>query len=114
MTLESAYYESSAFWSHGMVEDPANLKRLDATARMVRENARTLVDVGCGNGVFGRLLKQRRPELHVTCVDRSAAALAHVQADDKRQCEVVSLPFPDRSFDCVTCLEVIEHLTEED
>lgn len=114
MTFEAHYYEAPAFWIQGMVEDPANLKRLESTVSLVPADAKNLIDVGCGNGVFGRLLKQRFPALQITCVDRSAAALEHVAAYEKMRCEVTTLPFGDRSFDCVCCLEVIEHLTVED
>ena len=114
MTFEAKYYENPAFWSRGMVEDPGNLKRLESTVRLVPADAKNLIDVGCGNGVFARLLKQHFPALQITCVDRSAAALEHVVADEKVRCEVIKLPFDDRSFDCVSCLEVIEHLTVDD
>jgi ubiquinone/menaquinone biosynthesis C-methylase UbiE len=97
-----------------MVEDASNLKRIDATVRLIPEDARSLIDVGCGNGVFARVAKERFPSIRITCVDRSSAALEHVQADEKMRCEVVDLPFADRSFDCVSCLEVIEHLTVDD
>jgi ubiquinone/menaquinone biosynthesis C-methylase UbiE len=114
MTLEAKYYEAPVFWNDGMIEDAANLKRLENTARLIPADAKTLIDVGCGNGVFARLLKQRLPSLRITCVDRSATALEHVVADKKLRCEVSQLPFGDQSFDCVSCLEVIEHLTIED
>jgi len=112
--FEADYYECSAFWTHGMVEDASNLKRIEGTVRLIPEDARSLIDVGCGNGVFARMAKERFPSTHITCVDRSSAALEHVLADDKVRCEVVELPFGDRSFDCVSCLEVIEHLTTDD
>jgi ubiquinone/menaquinone biosynthesis C-methylase UbiE len=114
VAFEADYYEKSDFWSHGAVQDPGNLKRLDGTVRLVPEDARNLIDVGCGNGVFARIVKRRLPSIHITCVDRSAAALEHVEADKKMRCEIVRLPFGDRSFDCVSCLEVIEHLTVND
>lgn len=114
MTFEASYYEDAAFWSQGMVEDASNLQRLQATAALVPVGAANLLDVGCGNGVFARVLKACQPSLHVTCLDRSATALEHVQADAKQRGEIVSLPFKDRSFDCVTCLEVIEHLNTDD
>ena len=81
LTFEAEYYEKSVFWSHGMVEDSGNLKRLEGTVRLVPEDAHNLIDVGCGNGVFARIVKQRFPSIHITCVDRSAAALEHVDAD---------------------------------
>lgn len=114
MTFEAKYYEAPVFWSQGMIEDPDNLKRLEKTIRLVPANAKNLIDIGCGNGVFARLLKRRFPALQITCVDRSAAALEQVVADEKVRCEVIKLPFGDRSFDCASCLEVIEHLTVED
>lgn len=93
-----------------MVEDAANRKRLEVTCDLVPADTRTVVDVGCGNGVFARLLRERRPAVRVTCVDRSASALENVVADEVRRCEITRLPFEAQSFDCVTCLQVIEHL----
>ncbi len=114
MSFEADYYEAPGFWSDGIIEDAANLKRLEETVALVPAGTRSMIDVGCGNGVFARLLKRRMPVLKLTCVDRSATALEHVEADAKMRCEVVDLPFDDRTFDCVSCLEVIEHLTVND
>ena len=46
-------------------------------------------------------------DLTFVCRERSAAALQLVTVD-KVQASIDDLPFKDASFDCVTCLEVIE------
>ncbi len=112
--FESQYYESDHWWQPGMVEDLANITRLEKTCDLIPSDALRILDVGCGNGVFARMLKSVRPELHITCTDRSSAALRYAQADELVQSEITGLPFMDDAFDCVTCLEVIEHLTAPD
>jgi SAM-dependent methyltransferase len=110
-TFESVYYENEGFWRNGMVEDSANIQRLERTFAMLPSSISSLLDVGCGNGVFAKIVKSRNPNIKTTCVDRSAAALEFVQADEKMRCEATNLPFEDKQFDCLTCLEVIEHLS---
>jgi precorrin-6B methylase 2 len=45
---------------------------------LVPENARTVLDIGCGRGILGAELKRRHPACHVTGLERSpdAARLA--------------------------------------
>lgn len=73
----------------------------------------TVLDAGCGEGEtiarLGPLLPQR-----VTAVDIREDSLAFARrrlpsVDVSRQ-SVYALDFPDRSFDLVLCLEVLEHL----
>ena len=107
---EKAYYEAESFWSDNAVQDEANLNRIAKTAELVPLDVQTLLDVGCGNGVFGHHLQSHRPEIKVSGVDRSAAALKYVRFYH-RQAAIDSLPFSSNYFDCVTCLQVIEHLS---
>jgi ubiquinone/menaquinone biosynthesis C-methylase UbiE len=106
---EKEYYEADLFWGNGALEDDFSLKRIQSTIAMVPSDVRTLLDAGCGNGVFGRLLLATRQEIRVTGLDRSSSALRFVDFE-KFEGNVDALPFPDKSFDCVTCLQVIEHL----
>ena len=108
-SFEKEYYESPIFWENGMLEDDNNRERIITTANLIPKDVKTLADIGCGNGVFLNYLKANKPELHLTGIDRSEAALKFVQTD-KQLGDISSLPFEDNYFDCVTCLEVIEHV----
>ncbi|HRH49711.1 MAG TPA: methyltransferase domain-containing protein [Panacibacter sp.] len=107
--FEKEYYESPDFWDNGMIEDHANIERIKKTAQLIPDDVHSLVDIGCGNGVFLNYLINLRPTLDLTGIERSAAALKHVKTK-KSIGDISNLSFLDRSIDCVTCLEVIEHL----
>lgn len=108
-SLEQEYYESETFWEGEMLQDSPNKERIIKTAGLIPADAKTLADIGCGNGIFVNYLLDNYPSLQVTGVDRSKTALKYVRAN-KVAADIADLPFEDNFFDCVTCLEVIEHL----
>jgi 2-polyprenyl-3-methyl-5-hydroxy-6-metoxy-1,4-benzoquinol methylase len=74
----------------------------------------SLLDVGCGSGAFGRLLRSQRPTLEMWAVepDPDAASAAANGFD-----EVLVGVFPDerlptRHFDVVLCADVLEHMVD--
>lgn len=109
MTAEQQYYESEVFWNSSLLQDDRNQERLRRTEAMIPQDVRSLIDAGCGNGIFAHHLMKARPEIAVTCLDRSEKALSFVRANKLRG-SIEDIPLPDGSFECVTCLEVIEHL----
>lgn len=109
MAFEQQYYEAESFWTGKALLDRQNQRRLDATAKLIPPDCQSLLDVGCGNGAFGHRLAETRPGLRIVGADRSKAALKHVRFES-HCCSSDSLPFEDASFDCVSCLQVIEHL----
>lgn len=77
----------------------------------------SLLDVGCNVGAWLSDVRNRRPHAMLAGVELNSTALSIAA---RNQPEAVlsravaeRLPFPDGTFDCVTCLEVIEHLPEK-
>jgi ubiquinone/menaquinone biosynthesis C-methylase UbiE len=79
----------------------------------LNQDVRTVLDIGCGRGAF-KVFK----EYETTGIDvfqenirraEENGNYAHLIQGDVRQ-----LSFDDKSFDAVTCIEVIEHLTKEE
>jgi SAM-dependent methyltransferase len=107
-SLEKKYYEASCFWEEG-VFDEANIERIDITIGMIPPEVKTLLDAGCGNGLFLNTLLEKKPDIEACGFDRSEEALKYVKAQ-KKVGDMLQMDFADESFNCVTCLEVIEHL----
>jgi ubiquinone/menaquinone biosynthesis C-methylase UbiE len=108
-SFEAQYYEADSFWSNGAITDPQNLKRFQSTVSLIPSDTASILDVGCGNGEFLRVVKGLFPSMHLRGIDRSQTALKYVDAE-ALQGSVDSIPLPDEVVDCVTCLQVIEHL----
>ncbi|MGC2659306.1 MAG: class I SAM-dependent methyltransferase [Bryobacteraceae bacterium] len=75
---------------------------------------KNLLDVGCNDGALLVDCKRRYPQMEVCGVDVNRKAVDEARrslpASDIRAIDGVVLPFEDDSFDCVTCIEVIEHV----
>lgn len=107
--FEQQFYESEQVWKEGLREDEYNLKRLNTSIELIPKGTATLADIGCGDGIFGMLLQKQRPEIDSLSVDRSETALKRVKTK-KKVGDISALPFEDKTFDCVTCFEVLEHI----
>lgn len=81
-----------------------------------------LLDVGSGRGVFLIPFMEEFPQVQVTSLDLldkrvtflnelAAGGYSQLMAYNKNICDQ---PFPDNSFDVVTLLEVLEHISEVD
>lgn len=91
--------------------------------RLQLRRAKNVLDVGCGIGHWGRVLAPvLSDDAHVTGVDREpiwiskAAARAEALGLGGRfhyqEGDATSLPFPDNTFDLVTCQTVLIHLED--
>lgn len=107
---EQQYYENPDLWGQAPLGD-AERVRVQEFAKRVPAVARSVLDVGCGDGKFlHHLALHRADTLPRLCgVDRSKAALSHVRVESF-QASADALPYADREFDLVSALEVIEHL----
>ncbi len=81
----------------------------------------TYLDVGCGYGKWGFLLRSYRSmeyagTFQVTGVDLFQPHIDSLQGkgiyDDLRCASALELPFADQCFDSAVCCEVLEHLPE--
>jgi SAM-dependent methyltransferase len=72
-----------------------------------------LLDAGCGSG---RSLDELATYGRVSGIDGSETAVAAARRrghDDVHLAAVEEIPFPDSTFDVVTCLDVIEHTRDD-
>ncbi len=110
MDNERSYYENADLWGSERC-DMADRERFATIIAKLPVDIRTLLDIGCGDGLFLKYANEcRERDFERLCgTDRSSAALACVQGE-KVQASVDALPFSGGEFDAVTCMEVLEHL----
>ncbi|MGC1310348.1 MAG: class I SAM-dependent methyltransferase [Phormidesmis sp.] len=99
-----AYFETSEIWSETI--EPYQQQVLNDIVAILPADVRTLLDLGCGNGLLTNQLPAR---LEVVGFDRSHQALKQVKTKTV-QGDISQLPFADGAFDLVMCNDVLEHL----
>lgn len=78
----------------------------DCISAALPEGTASVLDVGCGDGLVGRLVLDAQPKLHLEGIDVLVRPKTHVPVthfDGGR------IPFGDRSFDAVTLVDVLHH-----
>jgi SAM-dependent methyltransferase len=82
--------------------------------RWVLPDAAALLDVGCNAGELLQYCRGHYPAMRLAGVDLNPQALAKARAvlpeADLHEASADCLPFADETFDCVTCIEVLEHI----
>ena len=80
---------------------------------MIKSSYKSILDVGCGKGKMGVVIKRHR-NLYSVGVDAFAPYVTECRNSNIYnkiiQCDIRNLPFESGSFDVVLCKEVIEHL----
>ncbi|MBT2212405.1 bifunctional 2-polyprenyl-6-hydroxyphenol methylase/3-demethylubiquinol 3-O-methyltransferase UbiG [Actinomadura sp. NEAU-AAG7] len=122
-TMSDDYFFSpyaDSWWSDDSKMNPLrsfNPERFAYFDRFLDDwKGKRVLDVGCGGGYTTEFLHQRGSR--VCGVDPSAklvaAATRHADDTDRDISYTVGkaeeLPYPDRSFDAVTCVDVLEHV----
>ncbi len=84
---------------------------------MIDRSTKSLLDVGCGPGMMGGVIK-RHHDIYTVGVDIFDPYLERCRRehthDKLMRMDVKELPFEDGSFDTVLCKEVIEHLEQNE
>lgn len=101
------FYNNLNSLSRNRITD-LNRPSLEFILDNIDPNARTLIDLGCGNGFLLKKIKERHPTLNLTGFDikdehESGDIYSYVKGN------IEELPFPDQSFDVVTCSHTVEH-----
>ena len=81
----------------------------DALAPLIPAEARTVLDIGCGDGTIASLLAERRPNLSIEGVEVIPRPTCRVPC---RAFDGAQLPFPDQSFDVCLLVDVLHHTTD--
>lgn len=112
MEPEKQYYENADLWDEKRYigEESERFKILRAK---IPAAVTSLVDIGCGNGLFLKMLQEsKHPPYQRLCgVERSTIALSNVTGE-KIEASIEKLPLKDNEFDLVSCQEVLEHLPQ--
>lgn len=112
MSAENSYYEQEHFWKEERyLQNSEELRRFKTLAEIIPADVESLVDIGCGNGAFLKILEQAGRPPVLAGLERSSKAI------EMSLCDVTiqegssdALPFGAEQFDIVSACEVIEHL----
>jgi SAM-dependent methyltransferase len=82
--------------------------------RWIPADANSLLDVGCNVGELLRYCSAVHPAMRLFGVEVNSFALLQARKELPEavfyEASAAELPFPDEVFDCVTCIEVLEHI----
>jgi ubiquinone/menaquinone biosynthesis C-methylase UbiE len=92
----------------------SQLSKFHAALNLIPESGDySLLDIGCGTGVFEELLIERNPSLNIKAIDISREPLRNAREKNLNvEFEIGSIsdiPYKDSSFDMVTCIGVIQN-----
>ena len=105
------------YWGEPTVDRMVYRRRMGIICRWITQLApASLLDVGCGEGMYCRWFTRNSEIERVVGVDLSEGRLERARraAPDAEfhRCDGAALPFADDSFDLVMCSEVIEHVPD--
>jgi methionine biosynthesis protein MetW len=98
-------------WGRKSITDyvPGSNLRVEAAANILHPGQR-LLDVGCGDGTLGMLVRNRFEEIYGVDISDKAIEVAQRRGIKayKVNLNVEALPFEDNYFDSITCLATLQ------
>lgn len=117
MTIEpksktSFHLWDNEFWAdYGKTQDYS--ERIKAVQDLIPDDVKFVVDIGCGKGDVSDAVFRLKEDMLVYCVDMNRAAVNFISVPF-----IVGrlpwIPFKGKTFDLVICLEVLEHISEDE
>lgn len=107
---EAMYHSEETMWWYKGLRDVVK-----QTLQQYLPKPCTILDAGCGTGKTMEMLIQQG--YRVKGIDSSEEALAFCKKRNLKHIQygsVTSLPFPDASFDCILCMDVLGMLYKQD
>ncbi|MCM8788807.1 MAG: class I SAM-dependent methyltransferase [Candidatus Omnitrophica bacterium] len=101
-------YENPGLWNWNDKKYQRELDRIKEILSLLPDDVETILDTGCGNGIFVNNLDKVKYK-RIVGLDISKTALEHLKTE-KMLGNIADLPFPGKSFDLVCSFEVLEHL----
>lgn len=99
------------FWAECRREPAIDLYGWVLTlAGLERGDLADVLDVGCGNGPYERLLQERDHRGRIVAIDLSLGMLRTVRDGWRVQADVEALPLPDAAFDVVLAPHMLYHV----
>ena len=77
-----------------------------ATSRRCCPRGATVLDVGCGDGLLGRTIRNARPDVALTGIDVLVRPKTHIPVQEFNG---LTLPMGDRAVDVILLVDVLHH-----
>jgi malonyl-CoA O-methyltransferase len=113
--LDAFHQKIEAFFNSNHQIFPELVEKNDQRFKQISDffgnlNGKAVLDVGCGKGRFAKQFKDQFPKAEITGIDLSEKLLESVPKEIRKfQGTILNLPFEDNYFDCVYCIETLEH-----
>ena len=110
--FEEAYFKQFGVRSGSGLYGNADWRRLEFARGLIPSDCKSVLDVGVGPGAFLNYLALSGDFDRVTGIDkRRYSKFVELASDlDYRIMDIGHASFPDKCFDIVFCMEVLEHL----
>jgi len=109
------YYDEMTIRSKSTIKRYAHNRRFELGVKLCEECS-SVLDYGTGSAYFLKLLSEKNPKTELVGYEPNQSFLIEAQAAmrDYPNIKVVDSLSGLKRFDCITCFEVLEHLTEAD